>query len=172
MHDKGIDIRSEKFGQIPAWRPYRLVQHAAEANDRVYDLSVAFLPSFGAPRADSRLLQHYLHFQSAAGPPPDALRTLGLPRRRFQGSSRPRTDRRPHPVSPRVSPSPHNRRHLSPSTFFGSNYARTSADDRMRVQERYWDRNGAAIRVSAHSNYFSRRLDRTSFASAYPDLYG
>lgn len=37
MSEKGIDIHSEKFGEIKGWRPTRLVKDADEANDRVYD---------------------------------------------------------------------------------------------------------------------------------------
>ncbi|GAA5918314.1 hypothetical protein JCM1841_002167 [Sporobolomyces salmonicolor] len=36
MNQNGIRIESEKFGIIDNWRPYRLVQDTAEANDRAY----------------------------------------------------------------------------------------------------------------------------------------
>lgn len=36
MSKEGIDIESEKFGNIPHWRPYRLVRDTNEANDRAY----------------------------------------------------------------------------------------------------------------------------------------
>ncbi|GAA5896582.1 hypothetical protein JCM5296_004182 [Sporobolomyces johnsonii] len=36
MNQNGIRIESEKFGLIDNWRPFRLVQDAAEANDRAY----------------------------------------------------------------------------------------------------------------------------------------
>lgn len=39
----GIRIESDKFGLIPAWKPYRLVRDAAAANDRTYTYIVRIL---------------------------------------------------------------------------------------------------------------------------------
>lgn len=39
----GIRIESDKFGLIPAWKPYRLVRDAAAANDRTYTYIVCSL---------------------------------------------------------------------------------------------------------------------------------
>ncbi|GAA5947009.1 hypothetical protein JCM3765_002115 [Sporobolomyces pararoseus] len=36
MNEKGIEIRSDKFGHFKGWKPYRLVKDTAEANDRAY----------------------------------------------------------------------------------------------------------------------------------------
>lgn len=36
----GITIKSDKFGVIEGWKPYRLFRQAHEANDRCYDYIV------------------------------------------------------------------------------------------------------------------------------------
>lgn len=49
----GIDIESEKFGNIPHWRPYRLVRDTNEANDRAYAFIVSSC-SFDSSKPEAR----------------------------------------------------------------------------------------------------------------------
>ncbi|GAA95427.1 uncharacterized protein L969DRAFT_101548 [Mixia osmundae IAM 14324] len=38
--ERGIDIHSDKFGEIPHWKPYRIVSSSNEAADRAYDFII------------------------------------------------------------------------------------------------------------------------------------
>ena len=53
MNERGIEIRSDKFGHHKAWKPYRLVKNAEEANDRPYKCALSAIS-----RSSRKILTH------------------------------------------------------------------------------------------------------------------
>ncbi|MBW0488982.1 hypothetical protein O181_028697 [Austropuccinia psidii MF-1] len=57
---QGLTIKSKKYGEIPNWKPYRVIQSVQEANDRPYRFIINCVKCLPDVEPSPTLLEHFL----------------------------------------------------------------------------------------------------------------